>query len=50
MNQALLAVANKVANETKDAKFKAKVQELHNLTFEEDGSVKGKLIMNVQPS
>lgn len=48
MNQSLLAALKKLGS--KDAKVKAKTKELHNLTFEEDGSVKGKLIMNVQPS
>jgi hypothetical protein len=33
-----------------DPALKAKVEELHRLTFEEDGSLKNKLIMNVQPS
>jgi len=48
MNQALLTALEKVA--IKDAGLKAKIAKLRELTYEEDGSLKGKLIMNVQPS
>lgn len=49
MNQTLLQMVSKVAD-MKNPKIKALIQTLHDLTQEEDGTVKGKLIMNVQPS
>jgi hypothetical protein len=48
MNQALLTALEKV--NVKDAGLREKIAQLKELTYEEDGSLKGKLIMNVQPS
>jgi len=50
MNQILLQAATKIAGNVKDQNVKDKIKMLHELTYEEDGSIKGKLIMNVQPS
>lgn len=50
MNQALLNAVNKLAIVKKDKNLQEKIKTLNDLTYEEDGAVKGKLIMNVQPT
>jgi len=40
---------NYIENYDRGNEIKSKLNELRSLTFEEDGSKKGKLIMNVSP-
>lgn len=48
MNQTLLQSLSKL--QIKDNTTKAMISKLQELTYEEDGQLKGKLIMNVHPS
>lgn len=50
MNQILYQAAKQMTANLNDQTIKDKIEELHRLTYEEDGSLKTKLIMNVQPS